>query len=158
MLWAAISIVIILIDQYTKQLIIRSLANESSIEVIKDFFYIIHRENSGAAWSILQNGRYFFIVLTPIVVGIIIYYMIKIDSKLLRFILSVIIGGTVGNFIDRLLKGKVVDFLDFHFGSYVFPTFNVADIALVAGTILLAVYMLFIYKNPEDKGKKDEMR
>jgi signal peptidase II len=79
--------------------------------------------------------------------------MIKYDNRFLRFALSLILGGAIGNYIDRVIEGKVTDFLLFYIGSYPFPIFNAADMAVTCGTILLAIYMLFIYKEPPKKNQ-----
>jgi signal peptidase II len=81
---------------------------------------------------------------------VLIYFMKKYDSKILRTAISFILGGAAGNLIDRIFRPQgVVDFLDFLIGSYHFPTFNVADSFVVIGTIVLAYYMLFVYKEKE---------
>jgi signal peptidase II len=150
MIWVIIVAVIVALDQITKYSVIKSIGFGELIPVIDRFFYLTYYENKGAAWGILQNGRYFFIVLTIIVSVIIAYYIYKSDSKLQSISLSLVLGGAIGNLIDRVYKGGVTDFLDFHFGSYNFPTFNVADSFVVVGTSLLAYYLLFVYKEKED--------
>ena len=117
-------------------------------EVIKDFFYITYCENTGAAWGILQNGRIFFIIMTFIALGFIVFYFFKDKAFIFRLALVFLMSGAVGNLIDRILYGKVVDFLDFYIFKYDFPVFNVADICVNIGTILLIIYLLFIYKEP----------
>jgi len=77
--------------------------------------------------------------------------MIKNKSKILRLAISIVLGGALGNFIDRLLYGKVTDFLDFYIFGYDYPVFNVADICVNIGTILLAIYIIFIYKEPNNE-------
>jgi signal peptidase II len=152
MIWIILVFISITLDQLSKFAIVKNITVNSSTPVINDFFYITHIRNTGAAWSILQNGRYFFLILTPVILGALVYYMLKSKSKLLNLSLSFIIGGAIGNFIDRLLRGSVVDFFQFHFGSYHFPIFNVADCFVVVGTFILAYYLLFIHKdNTEDK-------
>jgi signal peptidase II len=153
MLWIIIAAAIIVLDQAVKYLISISIGYGEIIPVIGDFFQITYYHNYGAAWGILQNGRYFFIPLTLIIVAAIFYIIRKSESKFLKLSLAILAGGAVGNLIDRIIRGGVTDFLDFHFGSYHFPTFNVADMAVVCGTILLAIYLLFIYKEPEKKIK-----
>lgn len=149
MLWIAIVLVLIGIDRYTKYVITQNIKFGDMIPVIGDFFYLTNHDNYGAAWGLFQNGRYFFIPMTIIVTIAMIVILIKAKSRFLKLALSVILGGAYGNLIDRIYKGGVTDFLDFYIGSYHFPTFNAADMCVVAGTILLAVYMLFIYKEPE---------
>ena len=154
MLWIAIVLILVAVDRYSKYIINLNIEYGDRISVIGDFFYLTNHDNYGAAWGIFQNGRYFFIAMTVIVSIIIIIYMTKAESKFLKLALSVILAGAFGNLIDRVYKGGVTDFLDFYIGSYHFPTFNAADMCVVAGTILLAIYMLFIYKGPEKKIEK----
>jgi signal peptidase II len=81
--------------------------------------------------------------------------MYKYNNKLLRGSLSMVIGGALGNLIDRMFRsGGVVDFLDFQFGSYHFPSFNVADSFIVVGTIIMAYYLLFVHKDKEESSSK----
>ncbi len=159
MFWIIISILIVGIDQLTKYIVVNNIELNQSIPVIDQFFYLTLHKNPGAAWGILQNGRLFFIIAIPVISAFVVYFMIKYNNRFLRLSLALILGGAAGNYIDRLLEGKVTDFLLFYFGSYAFPIFNVADIAVTCGTILLAVYMLFIYKEPgknQDEVKNDE--
>ncbi|HHV98570.1 MAG TPA: signal peptidase II [Clostridiaceae bacterium] len=148
MFWAIIVILIIAADQVSKFFITKNVDLGELIEIIRNFFYITYIRNKGAAWSIFQNGRYFFIVMTIIASILIIYFLLKSKNKILSLSLSFILGGAIGNLIDRIAAGSVVDFLEFHFWSYRFPVFNVADIFITTGTILLAYYLIFIYKEP----------
>ncbi|NTV90254.1 MAG: signal peptidase II [Clostridiales bacterium] len=156
MLWIIIAALVIAIDQGSKYLISVKIPYGEMIPVLGDFFQLTYHHNQGAAWGILQNARYFFVTLTIIVVAVMIYILFKTDSKFLKLSLSFLIGGAVGNLIDRIIRGGVTDFLNFFIGSYNFPTFNAADMSIVFGTILLAVYLLFIYKEPEKVKKTDE--
>jgi signal peptidase II len=155
LIWMTIILLIIIVDQVTKYVVINNVETGELIPVINNFFYITYHENAGAAWGILQNKRYIFITLTIIFSIIMFYILLKSKDKLLKSALSLILGGAIGNLIDRVLKGSVADFLDFYFGSYHFPTFNVADSFIVIGTIVLGIYLLFYYKEPE--GQKEEI-
>lgn len=148
MLWAIIAVLIVVFDQITKQIVKAKIPYGEIVPVIDKFFYLTYHENKGAAWGIFPNGRIFFIVSTLLISSVIVYMIVKSKDKMLKLSLAVILGGALGNFIDRVLKGGVGDFLDFYIFSYHFPTFNVADMFVVIGTILLAVYLLFIYKEP----------
>lgn len=153
MLWLAIIAVIFTSDRITKIMALNNL-QEKPIAVINNFFYFSFVENKGAAWGIFQNGRFFFIAVTAIVAAAMFYALFKYENKLLKLALSFVIGGALGNLYDRIFRGSVVDFLDFYFGSYNFPTFNVADSFVVMGTILLGWYLLFVHeekKNEEGK-------
>ncbi|HOJ09043.1 MAG TPA: signal peptidase II [Clostridiales bacterium] len=149
MLWIAIIILITAADQVSKYIVIKSVETGQLIPVINNFFYITYHENAGAAWGILQNKRYIFIFLTIVISIVMIYVLFKTKDKMLKLALSFVLGGAMGNLIDRIIKGSVADFLDFYFGKYNFPTFNVADSFVVIGTIILAVYLLFYYEETE---------
>jgi signal peptidase II len=157
MLWGVIIFIAVILDRISKMYIVRHIGFTKSIPVINNFFYITYWENKGAAWGILQGGRYAFIILTVIISAGILHILYRSENKILKLSLSIILGGAVGNFIDRVYKGSVVDFLEFHFGSYQFPIFNVADSCVVVGTILLAYYLLFIYKDKKEKNTNDEL-
>ncbi|ABN52143.1 MAG TPA: lipoprotein signal peptidase [Hungateiclostridium thermocellum] len=137
-------------DQLTKYIVVRNIEFGDKISVIDNFFYLTHWRNTGAAWGIMQNGRYILVPVTVVLSILIVYFIFKNSNKFYRFSLSMILGGALGNLIDRVFRTDgVVDFLDFQFGNYHFPVFNVADTFVVVGTLLLAYYTLFIYK--EDK-------
>lgn len=150
-----IALVIIAIDQLTKWLIVRTMELGERIPVVENFFYITSHRNSGAAWGILQGQMIFFYIVTVIVVIGIIFYMQKYakDSRLLAVSLSLLLGGAIGNFIDRLLHQEVVDFLDFYIFGYNFPIFNVADSSLTIGVILVIIATILDEKK-KGKSKK----
>ncbi|WHH59543.1 signal peptidase II [Petroclostridium sp. X23] len=151
MLWFIIIAAVIALDQYTKYLALTRLVNYDTIPLIENVFHLTFVKNRGAAFGILQNQKWFFIVVTgAIMIGIIYYiYREKPESKLLMISLSMILGGAVGNLIDRIRYSYVVDFFDFTLIN--FPVFNVADSFVVVGTIFLSYYLLFKYD-----AKKDE--
>jgi signal peptidase II len=149
MLWILIPIIVAAIDQLTKYIVVRNIGLSERIPVIDGFFYLTLHKNQGGAWGILQNSRVLFLILIPVVSAFLVYYIIRNKDKFLRFTLALILGGAIGNYIDRIVEGSVTDFLLFYIGSYPFPVFNAADIAVTCGTILLAVYILFIYKEPK---------
>jgi signal peptidase II len=123
-----------------------------SIKVIPNFFYITFVKNEGAAFSILQNGRWFFIVLSILALIAILNY-IRVDNKILKFeafSYALVIGGIVGNLIDRIVHGSVIDYLAFYLFGLDAPVFNVADSAMVIGVIMI-IYNLVI------KGDKNEI-
>lgn len=140
MIYYVIALIIFLVDQGSKWLVKTNMDLGQEISVIGDFFYITSHRNRGAAFGILQDQRWFFIVVTIIVVIALVWYIQKIKSqpdKLLPLALSLVLAGAIGNFLDRLLMGEVVDFFKFNFGSYTFPIFNVADSAIVVGVALI---------------------
>ena len=142
-MYILIAIAITILDQITKWLVDTSLSYNYEVEVIKNFFYITYVKNKGAVWGILQNGRIFFVLITILVVIGILYFIAKEKSGYKKLVLSFILGGALGNFIDRLFRGYVIDFLDFYIFSYNFPTFNIADIFITIGTIALICVIIF---------------
>lgn len=135
-----IALIVFLIDQGTKWIIATRLTLYEQIPVIGNFFLITSHRNTGAAFNILEDQRWFFVIVTIVVAIGIIWYMYKIrhqQGHILPIGLSLILGGALGNFLDRLLTGEVVDFLQFNFGSYTFPIFNVADMGITIGVGLV---------------------
>ncbi|MGD9567134.1 MAG: signal peptidase II [Sedimentibacter sp.] len=136
----------IIIDQLTKYWAINMLKDGGSIKIIGEFLRFTYAENRGAAFSILQNQRIFFIIITIIMLIVLtyIYFKTKNITKLSRLAIAMIAGGAIGNFIDRVRFGFVVDLIDVRFGNfYNFPIFNVADSFVVCGTILMMLLILF---------------
>ncbi|MEY7998666.1 signal peptidase II [Clostridium sp. Mt-5] len=142
-----ISIILIglLIDRMAKMWAIGNLTHVSQIVIIKNVFSFLYLENRGAAFGILQDKLYFLTFITTAVVAGMIYYMLrhKPKSTMARISFSLIISGALGNLIDRLVYKYVVDFISIHFKDiYYFPIFNIADVLVVVGTILLVFYLL----------------
>jgi signal peptidase II len=136
----------IIADQLTKLWAVEVLKNGGSIKIIGDFLRFTYAENRGAAFSILQGQRLFFVIttITMLIVLAYIYFKTKNISKLSKISIAMIAGGAIGNFIDRVRFGYVVDFIDVRFGSiYNFPIFNIADSFVVCGTILMIILILF---------------
>ena len=136
-----LSLIFLIIDQITKILVIKILPLSGSIEIIKNFFYIIPTNNTGAAFSILIGQRIFLILITIAILAFLIQYIKKnkIERKIDIISFSFIIGGSLGNLIDRIVRGYVVDFISIKLGSYNFPIFNVADTLIVVGVFLLLI-------------------
>ena len=158
-IYGLIFIVFLVIDQITKYFAVAALQGNASVHLIGDFLRFTYVENRGAAFGILQNQRLFFIISTIILTGCIIY-MIVFSKKLTnptKLTLSLILSGAIGNFIDRLRLGYVIDFVDVRFGSfYNFPVFNVADSCLVVGTIILIILILFNKFEKTDRYQKTD--
>ena len=127
-----------ILDLISKQVVIRMIDLHESIKVIKNFFYLTYTRNTGAAFSILEDGRILFLVVTIIALFFINKYMNKEDIKGIdNLIYGMIIGGILGNLLDRIVYGYVIDFLDFKIFGYNYPVFNLADTFIVVGAILL---------------------
>ncbi|WP_019228523.1 signal peptidase II [Sedimentibacter sp. B4] len=133
-------------DQLAKLWAVNQLKDGESIKLIGNFLRFTYAENKGAAFSILQNQLWFFIIATVVMLIILgyMFFMAKNLTPVSRLSISMIAGGAIGNFIDRLRLGYVVDFIDVRFGSfYNFPIFNIADSFVVCGTILMIILILF---------------
>ncbi len=148
-----LALFVIACDQLTKWLIVQKMQYGESIEVIKNIFYITSHRNRGAAWGILQGQMWFFYVITIAVVIGLVYYMQKMSKKsvLLGVSLALMLGGAIGNFIDRVFRHEVVDFVHTYIFAYSFPIFNIADAALTIGVVLLIIYMLIEEKLSKEK-------
>ncbi len=147
-------ILLVVLDQASK--IYLTLVNKTSpidLEVIRGFFRITYTCNDGAAFSILKGKRVFFIIMTIIVVCFIVYYLLKNKVYWVeKYSLLLIISGAVGNLIDRIMYGYVIDFLDFIIFGYDFPVFNIADSFITIGAIGLIISILFLNKEGENAG------
>lgn len=142
---------LIALDQFTKYLTVLSIDEGSYIPIIQDIFGLSYVKNRGAAFGILQEQRWFFIVFTTIIVIGIVYYYFKLPKNKkynpIKFTLILFIAGAIGNFIDRVRLEYVVDML--YFKLIDFPVFNVADCYVVVGAFLLVILMLFKYKEED---------
>ncbi len=133
-----ISIFILLIDQVTKALASIYLTLNKSIDIITNFFSLTLTNNYGAAFGIFKYSNTLLIIATLIILIILYKYMHSFKKNMRNKIaFGFILGGVFGNLIDRIIKGYVVDFLDFKIFNYDYPVFNIADIAIVIGVILL---------------------
>lgn len=142
MLYFLLAAIIIALDQWTKKLVLNNMELGESIPLIADVFHLTSHRNMGAAFGILQNQRWLFIIITIAVVIGIVYSMIRIGKTQPRvsLALSLVLGGAIGNFIDRVSTGQVVDFLDFTLIN--FPIFNVADMGITIGVGILLLDVL----------------
>ncbi len=145
-----ITLIIIIFDVISKIFISNILILNKSITIIPNFFYLTYTHNYGGAWSIFDNSTLFITIVSFLIIVGIIYYLFKnkINKKIEIVGYSLLLGGAIGNLIDRIVYGYVIDFLDFYIFKYDFPIFNVADIGIVVGIILLLVSMILeVYKN-----------
>ncbi|MGP4040375.1 signal peptidase II [Gracilibacillus sp. D59] len=151
-----VALAVVIVDQLTKWLVVTNMEIGERITVIESFFYLTSHRNSGAAWGILEGQMVFFYIITLIVVAFIIFYIQKFakESKWLGLALAFVLGGAIGNFIDRLFRKEVVDFLDVYIGTYDYPIFNIADSSLVVGVIVIFIYTLFDERNKKRSNKK----
>ncbi|MBC8590444.1 signal peptidase II [Wansuia hejianensis] len=141
-----LTIGIIILDQISKLAAIKYLKNKGSYIIIENFFEFSYVENRGAAFGILQQKRMFFIIITITVIVLLSFYLLKYYHELNKYstiAFAILIGGAIGNFIDRVRLGYVVDFISFKLmNSYNFPVFNIADIAIVISTFIIIILVL----------------
>ena len=129
-----ISILVIIVDRITK-ILVENLLDGKVLNVIKNFFYLTCVRNDGAAFSILESKVMLLIILSILALIFLIYYVTKKDKNGIGYFF--LIGGIVGNLIDRIFLGYVIDFIGFNIFKYSFPIFNIADIFIVLGAIFV---------------------
>jgi signal peptidase II len=137
---------VLLLDQWTKHVVQERLLLHQTVGVIPGFFNLIHVRNTGGAFGIFGGergglGSLLFVVVSLIAIGSILFLFVKVrkDEKTLSLSLSLVLSGAIGNLVDRLRYGEVVDFLDFYLLSYHWPAFNIADSAICIGIGLMAL-------------------
>lgn len=153
-----LTVIPLIIDIITKNLIKSKLMLYDAVPVIDGFFNIVYVLNPGAAFSFLHDmnesyRRLFFITVTIIAIFVVLYIFAREKSKINTAGFALILSGAIGNLIDRIIIGKVVDFLDFYYKTYHFPAFNVADSCITIGVALIIIDMLFFSKK-RDNDKK----
>lgn len=144
-----ITIIFTVFDQLIKLIMTNYFSLGESLEIIKNFFYLTNVHNYGAAWSILTN-QVFLLIMIAIVALVIIYSSFIKNKNLTKsdtLLLGMLISGVLGNLIDRIVYGYVIDYLDFYIFNYNFPVFNLADTLIVISAILLFIKSLKEEKN-----------
>ena len=139
--WLGIALAVILVDQLTKSLVIGAFRLHDS-QVVTPFFNLVRVHNTGAAFSFLAGAtgwqRWFFVALGTVAAVFIVWMLRRHGGqKLFGWALALILGGALGNVVDRLLHGHVIDFIQVHWAGWYFPSFNVADSAITVGAALL---------------------
>ncbi|HOO68183.1 MAG TPA: signal peptidase II [Bacilli bacterium] len=140
-----LTVILVIVDQAIKLLITNSLTSYTGIVVIKNFFYITYIENDGAAFNLFSGSRWLLVALGILVI-IALVRSIIMDKKVTKLDVisySLVLSGIIGNLIDRIINGKVIDYLDFYIYNYDAPIFNFADICIVIGAITI-IYSLII--------------
>ncbi len=148
-------ILLVILDQITKFIVIKTMTLGETITIIEDFFLLNSHRNTGGAWGILQDQMTVFYLVT-LIAFVLFYYLAKEtdfkNKKVYSIAVILLIAGGLGNFIDRVLSQEVVDFLDFYIFGYDFPIFNVADMCLTIGMGLFA-YDILLEEVIRDKTK-----
>ena len=154
--------IVIAVDQVTKQLFWHQFVPGHNTDVIPGVLRITLVKNTGAAFGLFDGGRVFFIIASVIAVGFILYIGLRLPpgERYKRFLLSLILGGAVGNLIDRIYDGAVIDFIEMGIAGHWWPVYNVADIAVTAGAVLLLLHLLFASRDeaPASAGDAGESR
>lgn len=148
-----IAVAVLVLDQASKAWIVSRLPFPTygeaggAIPIIRGFFYLVHQGNTGAAWSVLSGRSALLAALAGATLAAIYFWRhaLGLKTATAQIPFGLLCGGIAGNLIDRMARGHVVDFLDFHFGSYTYPTFNVADSAICVG---VALYVLSSVRPP----------
>ena len=155
MLYFAVAALVVILDQASKRIIWELYKYTGGTDVIDGFIRISLSKNKGAVFGILSNTGQILLIITIISIGVLMFfaYRMRFAPAHKRVCLGLILGGAFGNLIDRLAAGEVLDFLDMGIGTYRWPTFNVADIAVTIGAVLLILgYIL----RPESLHKESE--
>lgn len=156
LVWIITALSVIIIDQFTKWLTVAFLKPIGYLPLWQDVLHLTYVENTGAAFGLLKNHRWVFMIVSTIAIIAMIVFMVLNRSHSVLFNLSIgmIIGGGIGNMIDRIVNGFVVDFIDFTLIN--FAVFNGADSFVCIGAVLLFIYILFIEgKSNNEKNKSD---
>lgn len=149
-----LGLVVFVIDQLTKTWISAKIPFDAEhyhvhhTTVIDGFFYLIHVGNTGAAWSLFA-GQSLMLAILALLTLVAIYFWrrsLELRKRTVQIAFGLLCGGIIGNLVDRLVHGHVIDFLDFHFGDYVYPTFNIADAGICIG---VGLYIIHTLRNPQ---------
>ena len=137
------ALAILVADQVTKALVVSNLAVGQKAQLLGDVVEIWHAQNRGAAFSLFQGGTIVFLVVSVLSIGMVAYFYrsLRDRSPWLHLVLGIVLGGTLGNFTDRLRQGYVTDWLSIGIGDTRWPTFNVADSSVVVGIGILVIYL-----------------
>ena len=142
--WVGLVALFVAMDQFSKYVINQTIPINQSSELIPGFFSLQHVRNEGAAMGILDGQRWIFMTFTVVIIVAAVLFLLsgKVKNRWGILSISMIIGGGIGNMIDRVFLGEVIDFFAFNFWGFEFWIFNVADIFVTCGTFLLALYIL----------------
>ena len=137
------ALTILVADQVTKALVVSNLAVGEKTNLLGDVVQVWHAQNRGAAFSLFQGGTIVFLVVSVLSIGMVAYFYrsLRDRSPWVHVVLGIVLGGTLGNFTDRLRQGYVTDWLSIGIGDTRWPTFNVADSSVVVGIGILVLYL-----------------
>lgn len=145
--WLFLSAALIVLDQLSKCWISAELPSGGRITIIEDIFYITYTTNTGAAWGLFSEHTEYLAIFSIIAALVLVYVLMLMRRQFACLSVAMVIGGAIGNAIDRVKIGSVIDFLDVNlFGYNDFPIFNIADSAITVGVGLLMIYVLFVHR------------
>ncbi|HXQ22136.1 MAG TPA: signal peptidase II [Candidatus Acidoferrales bacterium] len=154
----SVAAVVVLLDQATKWYIRHTVSLYESIAVIDSLFHITYVRNSGGAFGLLAGSSQalrlpFFLLVSLIAVVVLLFFVRRVEPghRWLLFALGAILGGALGNLVDRMASGAVTDFLDFHWHGYHWPAFNVADSCITTGMVILLLYSLLVHDEAAER-------
>jgi len=155
-----VALTVIVLDRISKAIVVHVINLHESIPVIDGFFNLVHIRNRGIAFGILNSPDHSlgFFIQVPAVIAAILFigwwlYKLQEENTKVFIGLALILGGAIGNLIDRVWYGEVIDFLDFHIGSYIWPSFNLADSAITVGALYLGI--VFLLSKPTSSDQED---
>ncbi len=161
----SVAAVVLILDQLSKWYIRHTFGLYESVPIIDSIFHITHIRNAGGAFGLLNQGAKvwrlpFFLGVSCVAVGVLLVFVRRIDPRQRWLLLALggILGGALGNLVDRMISGEVTDFLDFHWHGYYWPAFNVADSGISVGMVILLVYSLFVHDDSPPKTAEDRAR
>lgn len=148
----SLTLIVFFLDQLLKHIVASKVLLQEAFYVIPRFFYITHVQNTGGAWSIFSSIPYFLVIINIFLLGLLIGYIYKKETFSLVEVIyfGLILGGVLGNLMDRIFLDGVVDYIGIQFGNYYYPIFNFADIAVVIGMALIIIEII--------RGEKHENR
>lgn len=148
----SLTLIVFFLDQLLKHIVASKVLLQEAFYIIPRFFYITHVQNTGGAWSIFSSIPYFLVMINILLLGLLIGYIYKKETFSLVEVIyfGLILGGVLGNLMDRIFLDGVVDYIGIQFGSYYYPIFNFADIAVVIGMALIIIEII--------RGEKHENR
>ena len=143
--------ILLAIDQFTKYLAVNKLMDKPAFVIINKVLEFDYLENRGVAFGMMQNQKWFILLTTFILLSVVLFLLLRLPENkkytVLHFVFTAIVAGGIGNMIDRLRLGYVIDFISFVLID--FPTFNVADCYIVCATIVLFIMFIFVYKEKD---------
>lgn len=158
LLGLSVALLVIILDQATKYYVMDHILSEYGIISYTSFFNLVRAWNTGVSFSMFNNwgnlGAVILSVVALTIVGFLLYWLYGEKIRLIQVSLGFIIGGALGNVIDRIRLGAVFDFLDFHVNGHHWPAFNVADSFICLGAALIVLHGIFVLKNKENEGTK----